>query len=44
MTVFNSIKMLNEAEARAAINSLNGKELKGQQILVNKARPCGWHY
>jgi RNA recognition motif-containing protein len=36
--------MPNEAEARAAINSLNGKELKGQQILVNKARPRGWHY
>jgi len=41
---FGFVEMPNEAEARAAINSLNGKELKGQQILVNKARPRGWHY
>jgi len=38
---FGFIEMPNEAEARAAINSLDGKELKGQQILVNKARPRG---
>ena len=30
---FGFVEMPNEAEARAAINSLNGKELKGQQIL-----------
>ena len=31
--------MPNEAEADAAINGLNRKELKGQQIIVNEARP-----
>jgi RNA recognition motif-containing protein len=38
---FGFVEMPNEAEAHAAIKSLDGKDLKGQQILVNKARPRG---
>ena len=36
---FGFVEMPNEAEARAAISGLNGKELKGQAIIVNEARP-----
>ena len=36
---FGFVEMPNEAEARAAISGLNGKELKGQPIIVNEARP-----
>jgi len=41
---FAFVEMPNEAEAHAAINDLDGKELKGQRIIVNKARPRGRHY
>ena len=33
------VEMPNKAEADAAISGLNGKELKGQPIVVNEARP-----
>lgn len=36
---FGFVEMPNEAEAHAAISGLNRKELKGQQIIVNEARP-----
>jgi RNA recognition motif-containing protein len=36
---FGFIEMPHEAEARAAIEGLNGKELKGREISVNEARP-----
>ena len=36
---FGFVEMPNEAEAQAAISGLNRKELKGQQIIVNPARP-----
>ena len=36
---FGFVEMPHEAEAHAAISSLNRKELKGQQIIVNEARP-----
>jgi len=36
---FGFVEMPNEAEAKAAISGLNRKELKGQQIIVNEARP-----
>jgi RNA recognition motif-containing protein len=36
------IEMPNEAEAHAAISGLDGKELKGQRIIVNEARPSRW--
>jgi len=36
---FGFVEVPNSAEAAAAISSLNGKELKGQRIIVNKARP-----
>ena len=40
---FGFVKMPNEAEADAAISSLNRKLLiKGQRIFVKKARPRGW--
>lgn len=32
------VEMPNPAEAKAAISSLNGKELKGQTIMVKEAR------
>ena len=36
---FGFVEMPNKAEADAAISGLNGKELKGQAIIVNEARP-----
>ena len=36
---FGFVEMPNKAEADAAISGLNGKELKGQPIVVNEARP-----
>ncbi|MBN1755781.1 RNA-binding protein [bacterium] len=36
---FAFIEMPNEAEAKAAIESLNGYDLKGRTIKVNEARP-----
>jgi RNA recognition motif-containing protein len=36
---FGFVEMLNKTEAHAAISGLNRKELKGQQIIVNEARP-----
>ena len=35
------VKMPAGAEAQSAINGLNGKELKGLMLKVNKARPQG---
>ena len=34
---FGFVEMPNEAEAQAAISGLDGKEFKGQRIIVNKA-------
>jgi len=36
---FGFVEMLKQAEAQAAIKSLNGKELLGKQMSVNEARP-----
>jgi RNA recognition motif-containing protein len=36
---FAFVEMPVETEARAAIDGLNGKELKGQPLTVNEARP-----
>jgi RNA recognition motif-containing protein len=36
---FAFVDMPNDAEARNAIQSLNGKDLKGRKINVNEARP-----
>lgn len=36
---FGFVEMPVEAEAKSAMNSLNGKELKGQTLNVNEARP-----
>jgi len=36
---FGFVDMPNKAEAAAAISGLNSKELKGQPIIVNEARP-----
>ena len=36
---FGFVEMPAKAEAQAAINGLNGKELKGQVLNVNEARP-----
>lgn len=41
---FGFVEMSKEAEAHAAINGLDSKELKEQRILVNKTRPRGWRY
>lgn len=38
---FGFVEMPKQAEAMAAIQGLNGKELKGQTITVNEARPRG---
>jgi cold-inducible RNA-binding protein len=36
---FAFVTMSNEAEARAAIGALDGKELDGRSLTVNEARP-----
>ncbi len=36
---FGFVEMPDQAEAKAAIENLNGKDLLGQQINVNEARP-----
>ena len=36
---FGFVEMVVDAEARHAIESLNGKDLKGRNINVNEARP-----
>ncbi len=36
---FGFIELSGQAEAQAAINKLNSKELKGKSIVVNEARP-----
>jgi len=36
---FGFVEMSNEAEAQAAIDGLNGKDLKGRTLNVNQARP-----
>jgi len=36
---FGFVEMPNQAEAQAAINSLNGSDLKGRALNVNEARP-----
>ena len=36
---FGFVEMPDDAEAQNAIGELNGKELKGRTIIVNKARP-----
>ena len=36
---FGFVEMPDKAEAHAAISGLNGKELQGQRIIVNEARP-----
>jgi ribosomal protein S21 len=38
---FGFVEMASEAEARKAIASLNGKDLKGQVLVVKEARPPG---
>ena len=36
---FGFVEMANQSEAKAAIAGLNGKQLKGQALNVNEARP-----
>jgi len=36
---FGFVEMLDQTEAQAAIQNLNGKELLGQRMNVNEARP-----
>ena len=36
---FGFVEMPSEDEAQSAIQDLNGKDLKGQNIIVNEARP-----
>jgi cold-inducible RNA-binding protein len=36
---FGFVEMAAEADGKAAIEGLNGKELKGRTIVVNEARP-----
>ncbi|MFW6140680.1 MAG: RNA recognition motif domain-containing protein [Acidobacteriota bacterium] len=36
---FGFVEMPNHSEANSAISALNGKDLKGRSIKVNKARP-----
>jgi RNA recognition motif-containing protein len=38
---FGFVEMPNNAEAQAAMTSLNGKDLKGKPITANEARPRG---
>jgi RNA recognition motif-containing protein len=36
---FGFVEMPEKSEAETAISSLNGKDLKGREIVVNEARP-----
>lgn len=36
---FGFVEMPNDAEAKAAIEGVNGKELKGRAVKVNEAKP-----
>lgn len=36
---FGFVEMPNQEEGEAAISALNGKDLKGREIVVNQARP-----
>ncbi len=36
---FAFVEMSEEAEAKAAIGTLNGKDIKGRSVTVNEARP-----
>lgn len=36
---FGFVEMVNENEARQAIESLHGSDMKGRQLVVNEARP-----
>jgi RNA recognition motif-containing protein len=36
---FGFVEMLNVSDARAAINGMNGKDLKGRPLTVNEALP-----
>ncbi|MDD3718126.1 MAG: RNA-binding protein [Actinomycetota bacterium] len=36
---FGFVEMTNEAEAKAAISSLNGKEMDGRALNISEARP-----
>ncbi len=36
---FGFVEMPDDQEAEAAVEALNGKELEGRQMRVNKARP-----
>ena len=36
---FGFVEMSAKADARSAINGLNGKELKGRRLRVNESRP-----
>jgi RNA recognition motif-containing protein len=36
---FGFVEMPNQGEGEAAISALNGKDLKGREIVVNQARP-----
>jgi len=38
---FAFVEMDNDAEAKAAIEALNGKEVAGRSLTVNEARPRG---
>ena len=37
---FGFVEMPDDAEALAAIQALNGKEVSGRPLTVNEARPC----
>jgi RNA recognition motif-containing protein len=36
---FGFVEMPNDAEAQAAINALNGRDVQGRSLRVNEARP-----
>ncbi len=40
---FGFVEMSNEDEAKAAVEKLNGSDLKGRKINVNEARPKAEH-
>ena len=41
---FGFVEMSSKAEGQAVIDGLNGKELKGRELKVNKARPPTWNF